>query len=225
MKKSIENIVFMEICKNDHDEPIFCRYCVQNIDADTDATEILHTAILDQRIPSCVPHVPTEYERSLSFSLLGGYNIYVIKFSAASSDRTGAARFGPGMAPITLIGADQALGPDFFKNVRLLTVIGHQQSRQIQVIQISDDYECMPADSWAVFECDLSEFDNIMKQRKEVENSENTHEHLIQIPFYLNIYDEESNLPIWYEFANAYHDGYHPPSRASYAVFGMTHAH
>lgn len=219
MTEEIKYIVYMEISKSKAYEPTFYNYAIEYVNTKSkDAYERLNIAILNNSIPENTRKMRVE-ENDLSFELYSEKALYAIKFASHSQKNGDGVRFGPGMAPITFIGSKEFFGFDVISNVRLFYKSADEKIYAIDAVDIPKKYDEMPENSWAVFECDTGPCISMIRENRSKSYSKVSHSHSIKIPFYLNIYDEESKFPIWYgEGISTKHDGYHPGTTACYAI-------
>jgi hypothetical protein len=222
MTANIASIRYIEIGRGAGDRPEIMKSAVQSLTPHDDAWRMVKAAVSGGRFPESNETV-ADNGPDVLLAVPQGWHVFVIRLISNYSD--GNARFGPGMSPITLIGADKTSHSNFIQNVHLIAKLADGTLWDMPGESVPEDFGEMPADSWLVFECRNTS--TVTVSSAAIMN----HDRQFLLPFYLNLYDDRYQVPIWLigERHSAVeelltHGGYHPPDKMFYLVVKQGHS-
>lgn len=129
---------------------------------------------------------PNNDHTEMSIELVDCKTAYVIAF-----DPLVQTVFGPGGAPITLL--PPSLSKDYLADVGLVYLDASGEPAFKAANDITDKYSDLPANAALIFTCDRA---GLVQAWKDAFKG-HAHPPQLAIPFYLNLYDSESKLPVW----------------------------
>lgn len=132
-------------------------------------------------------HPPDQQHTEMSIQLDNGKSAYLISFDL---DKTHTV-FGPGSSPITLL--PPGLSDGFLTNVGLVYPGASGAPDFLAARDIPTKYTELPAAAALLFTCDR---DALVQMWNEA-FKEHGHTVTFAMPFFLNLYDTVSKLPVW----------------------------
>lgn len=130
---------------------------------------------------------PNHKHSELSVEAEAGLAVYMIELDSSTR-----ARFGPGAYPIQLL--PLTLTGSLLRDVGLLYTTPAGELVFVEADDIAAQYGSIPANAILTFSCDRKDLENAWTQI--VINAGHAGKD-IEIPFFLNLYDTKTGLPVW----------------------------
>ncbi len=130
---------------------------------------------------------PNHTYSQLSVEATKGRNLYLIAI-----DPNAHTKFGPGPSPIQIM--PPGFGTGLIEEIALIHVDSNGQVLRMEAKDIPTDIRLVPDNAMLSFVCDRAE---LLKEWDRVVTGAGHSGSPMRIPFFLNLWDSHTNLPVW----------------------------